>query len=193
MTRWTRILPRVTSRGSSRVSGRVAGSNPSLPPTELQRWAGGSRTTLAIVFTDIVGSTQLRGTLGDERMRELVHAHYSRSEQLIAKYNGRLVKTIGDGVIAVFRTAANALDFASAFHANPGSARLRIRASVHVGEMDIETNDIAGIEVHVAARMVHAIDDAEIWITDRAKSDIEGLGAREHSMLTWVRHDNQTI
>jgi adenylate cyclase len=154
----------------------------------LIEWAGGTRGTFAIVFTDIVGSTALRGTLKDERMSELLHTHFGRSDELIAQHGGWRVKTIGDGVLALFRTAGSALDFARAIQENPGPKNLRMRAGIHVGEIHIEPSDVAGIEVHIAARVVDKIIGPEIWLTDRAKVDVDGLGARKHDALKWQRH-----
>src|SRR6202035_2541422 len=78
----------------------------------LIEWAGGARVTLAIVFTDIVGSTALGVQLGDAAMKEIRRAHFAHSRTLIAQHHGREIKTIGDSVMAVFRSAGAALDYA---------------------------------------------------------------------------------
>jgi adenylate cyclase len=170
---------------------------PAMPPAlvpdrrDLTEWAGGTRVTLAVVLTDVVGSTALGERLKDERMRQVLRAHFAQCDRLITRYRGRRVKTIGDGVVAVFRTAADALDFARELHADPGWPELHIRAGIHVGAIDIEAEDVAGIEMHVAARLVEGITGAEVWVTDRAKADIDGLGAEQHLGLHWQRHPDR--
>lgn len=168
-------------------------ASPPLPHSNLPNliaWAGGPRATLAVVFTDVVGSTSLRGRLKDERMSEMLHAHFAQCDMLIAEHGGRRVKTIGDGVMALFRSAGAALDFARRLHANPGPQELRIRAGIHVGEIDVETDDVAGIEVHVAARTTDGIKGARICLTARAKSDVDRLGARHHRSLSWEHRES---
>jgi adenylate cyclase len=151
-------------------------------------WAGGARGTFAIVFTDIVGSTALRSSLKDERMGELLNRHFAHVESLIAQHGGCRVKNIGDGVMALFRTASAALDFSRSVNSNPGADGFLVRAGIHVGEIHLESADIAGIEVHIAARLVDKIKGAEIWLTDRAKVDVDALGARQHEEFKWDRH-----
>ena len=159
-------------------------SGPNLASRNLIEWAGGRRVTLAVVFTDIVGSTVLRRKLRDAGMSEVLHAHFANSDALIAQHGGFRVKTIGDGVMAVFRSAGAALDFAQGLQAEPGSPEIRLRAGIHVGEMDVELTDVAGIEVVVAARVVDGIAGARICVTDRAKIDIDGLGASHQTGWT---------
>ena len=163
---------------------------PSSSQPNLIAWAGGPRATLAVVFTDIVGSTSLRGRLKDERMSEMLRAHFAQGDALLAEHGGRRVKTIGDGLMALFRSAGAALDFARRLQANPGPQELRIRAGIHVGEIDIEADDVAGMEVHVAARATEAIKGSRICLTARAKSDVDRLGARHHRSLSWEHRES---
>ena len=72
-------------------------------------WAEGDRVTLAIVFTDVVGSTAMGEKLKDERMSEIRRAHFTQSRTLIAQFNnGREIKTIGDSFMAAFRSVDKA-------------------------------------------------------------------------------------
>ena len=79
------------------------------PSETLREWARDDRVTLAIVFTDIVGSTALGRALGDEQMNGVRCAHFGQSRALLAQHAGREIKTIGDGVMAVFRSIGAAL------------------------------------------------------------------------------------
>jgi class 3 adenylate cyclase/GTPase SAR1 family protein len=165
-------------------SARGEASTPSF--TE---WAGDERVTLAIVFTDVVGSTALGEELKDVSMNDVRRAHFAQSRRLIGQHNGREVKTIGDSFMAAFRSVEKALDYAKALQADPGHAQVRIRAGVHIGPMHVEENDVFGGAVNFAARVVSAIEGPEIWLSDRAKEDLERGGARQHKQLRWERHE----
>src|SRR4051812_1899819 len=77
-------------------------------------WAGDERVTLAIVFTDVVGSTALGEELKDASTNEVRRAHFAQSRRLIDQYNGREIKTIGDSFMAAFCSVEKALDYARA-------------------------------------------------------------------------------
>jgi class 3 adenylate cyclase len=151
-------------------------------------WAGDELVTLAIVFTDILDSTALCEELKDERMNEVRRAHFAQSRKLITQYKGREIKTIGDSFMAAFKSVEKALDYAMALHANPGHARVQIRAGIHAGPMRVEENDVFGGTVDFAARVVHEIKDAEIWLSDRAKEDLDKGGAAQFDRLEWEGH-----
>jgi class 3 adenylate cyclase len=166
-----------------------------LPPepvpdvTRLLDWTGGTRVTLAIVFTDIVDSTVLGLAIGDAAMAELQRRHFARGAALLAQMNGRQIKTIGDSVMAVFRSVGPAFDYAQAFQHEPGASELRIRVGIHAGPVDVVGEDIAGKEVALAKRVVDAIEGAEIWLSDRAKEDIHGAGTHRKAGWQWHPHE----
>jgi class 3 adenylate cyclase/GTPase SAR1 family protein len=153
-------------------------------------WARAERVTLAIVFTDVVGSTAMGEELKDDRMNEVRRAHFAQSRKLIEQHNGREIKTIGDSFMAAFRSVEKALDYAIALQDNPGHSQVQIRAGIHIGSMQVEKDDVFGGAVNFAARVVSAIKEAEIWLSDRAKTDLDSLGARQHAQLKWERHDD---
>jgi len=152
-------------------------------------WAGGERVTLAIVFTDVVGSTALGEEIRDEAMNEVRRAHFAQSRKLIGQFKGREIKTIGDSFMAAFKCVDAALDYARALQRNTGHPQLRTRAGIHIGPMRVEEGDVFGGTVNFAARVVGAIKGAEIWISNRAKEDIDRLGAAQHNRLKWARHE----
>lgn len=80
----------------------------------LQEWAGAgvSKMTIALVFTDIVGSTELLRKLGDDRWIEMLMEHFYRARAHIDVNYGHEIKLIGDSVMAAFRSADDALNFA---------------------------------------------------------------------------------
>jgi WD40 repeat protein/class 3 adenylate cyclase len=167
----------------------VLSANAETHSSRFVEWAGDERVTLAIVFTDVVDSTALGERMRDERMYELRHAHFSQSRKLTTQYKGYEIRTIGDSVMAAFRSAAAALDYARALCADPGPPELRLRAGIHIGPLQIEAGDVFGRTVNFAARVVGAIKGAEIWLSEQAKADIDALGARRHEDLHWRQHD----
>ena len=155
-----------------------------------QDWAGGEQVTLAIVFTDVVGSTALGEEIRDEAMNAVRRAHFAQSRRLIGQFRGREIKTIGDSFMAAFKCADAALDYARALQGNTGHPQVQIRAGIHIGPMRVEEGDVFGGTVNFASRVVGAIEQrAEIWLSERAKEDIDRLGAEKHKGLKWERHD----
>jgi WD40 repeat protein/class 3 adenylate cyclase/GTPase SAR1 family protein len=154
-----------------------------------QDWAGAEHVTLAIMFTDVVGSTALGEEIQDEAMNEVRRAHFAQSRRLIDRFQGREIKTIGDSFMTAFKDVGSALDYARELQANTGHPQVKIRAGIHIGLMHVEEGDVFGGTVNFAARVVGAIKGAEIWLSDRAKDDISRLGARRHKHLTWEQHE----
>jgi len=157
--------------------------------TSFKQWAGGHQVTLAIVFTDVVGSTALGDEIKDEAMNKVRRAHFAQSRKLIRRFKGRAIKTMGDGFMAAFKSVGAALDYALALHRNTGHPRVQIRAGIHIGSMKVEQRDVFGGTVDFAARVIGAIKGAEIWLSHPAKEDIDGLGAARHKHLKWRRHE----
>jgi len=159
-----------------------------------QDWAGGERVTLAIAFTDIVGSTALGEEIREEAMNDVRRAHFSQSRELIDRFHGREIKTIGDSFMAAFKSADMALDYALALKAATGHPQVRIRAGIHVGPMQVDEGDVFGGTVNFASRVVSGMKEAaEIWLSDRAKEDIERLGAARHKRLRWKKHGGEAV
>jgi class 3 adenylate cyclase len=153
-------------------------------------WAGPDRLLLALVFTDTVGSTALNEAIKDERMNAVRRAHFAQSRKLISDCGGCEIKTIGDAFLVAFRSTDKALDYAIAMHKDPGAPELRVRAGIHIGPVSPDEGDVFGRTVNFAARVVGAIKDAEIWLSDAARSDLDSLGAGRFEDLQWEPHDN---
>ncbi len=190
------LFRRATGERSGNIDNFVRSASAETRIESFMRWAGGNRVTLAIVFTDVVGSTALGESLKDQRMGALRTAHFAQSSKLIAGHDGHEIKTIGDSVMVAFRTVDNALDYACALHRDPGgaelpgSAELRIRAGIHIGPVSVEKGDVFGRTVNFAARVIGAITGSEIWVSEQAKADIDALGAGRHQDLQWQRHED---
>jgi class 3 adenylate cyclase len=91
--------------------------------------------------------------------------------------------------MAAFKSADAALDYSRALQWKTGHAQIKIRAGIHIGPMHVEEGDVFGGTVNFASRVVGAFKGAEIWLSDRAKEDIDRLGAGQHKRLRWQRHD----
>ena len=170
----------------------AAGPAPSAAGSLLQ-WAGAPKATLAIVFTDIVSSAALGNKLGNRAMDELRRAHFRCASELVNRCGGRVVKTIGDSVMAAFHAASDALDFASAVNCDPGDDRIAVRVGIHVGPVTVEENDVYGATVNYAARVVAAPQDAEVWLSSEAKSHVDQEGAPHQALLRWLNHTGLEI
>jgi len=135
------------------------------------------RFLATILFTDLVGSTEQASKLGDTAWADLL-AHF---EQVVRgeleRARGREVKTTGDGMLAVFDGPATAIRCAGAIRSAANRQGLRIRAGVHVGEVESSGTDIRGIAVHEAARVAAVAGPDEILVseTTRALATTSGL------------------
>lgn len=153
-------------------------------------WFGESRATLALVFTDIVGSTALGEALKDEAMGKVRQAHFKQSRRLISKYHGKEIKTLGDSFMTAFLAVENALDYAMELQAIPGHECLLIRAGIHIGPMDLQEQDVFGSTVNFSARVVSAIKGAEIWLSDEAKKHLDSSATEKHNNLKWNQQND---
>jgi class 3 adenylate cyclase len=137
----------------------------------LRTWAGfptgiHSRVLATLLFTDLVDSTQLAARLGDSRWRELLSRHFEAVRAELERYAGREVKTTGDGMLATFEGPARALHCATAILRASDREGLRIRAGIHVGEVELVGQDVRGVTVHEAARIMAAAGPDEILVSD---------------------------
>lgn len=156
-------------------------------------WAGGDRAMLALVFTDVVDSSALGVELGEERMGALRRDHFSLVRTAIRSRRGREVKTIGDAFLVLFRTAVDALDFARDVLGRSRDHALRVRIGVHVGPVQIEDDDAFGSTVNYAARVEAQAAGGEVWLSDRAKEDVDGELAVRHRGLAWRAHPGRSL
>jgi class 3 adenylate cyclase len=134
----------------------VTGIRPT-PPTD--------RLLATVVFTDIVGSTALVQRFGDARWRDTLDAHNALAHDLAFRYDGRVVDTAGDGVLAAFGGPTAGIEYARALRDVVHELGLQIRAGIHTGEVERRGTDLAGIGVHVGARIAALADMDQILVT----------------------------
>jgi len=134
------------------------------------------RTTLlrAILFTDVVGSTELARELGDERWTRLLQAHRRIVRDELRANHGREIDTAGDGFFATFEGPADAVRCAFAIAHKVQALGIDIRAGVHFGEIEMAGNDAHGIVVHTGARVMSKATAAEVLITQTVKDLVAG-------------------
>jgi class 3 adenylate cyclase len=135
------------------------------------------RILATILFTDIVGSTQLADQLGDGRWRDLLETHHEAVRAELARYRGREVDTAGDGFLAVFDGPARAIRAASAIVEAVGHIGLQVRAGIHTGEIEqLPNGDIRGIAVHVGARVSGVAGPGEVLVSSSVRDLVAGSG-----------------
>jgi class 3 adenylate cyclase len=139
--------------------------------TGVRRVAQPTRVLSTVLFTDIVGSTERVGELGDRRWRELLNVHDDLSRRLIEEFGGRLVKTTGDGILATFDGPGRAIQCAAALRDELAGVGVRIRAGLHTGEVELRDGDVGGMAVHIAARVMAAAAPGET-LTSRTVQDL---------------------
>jgi len=132
------------------------------------------RTLATLLFTDIVDSTVTAHRLGDVAWRELLSEHYEAARAAVERYHGQEVNTTGDGLLARFDGPAGALHCAVAIREHAEREGIAIRACVHVGEVEVVGNDVRGIAVHEAARIMSAAGGNEILVSATTRALAQG-------------------
>ena len=133
--------------------------------------AAGRRVIRTFLFTDIVGSTDLIGTIGDEAWNDVLSWHDDTLRTVIGSHGGTVVRTTGDGFFASFGDAGAALDCAVAIQRRFAEHRRRhgfappVRIGVHAAEATAIADDYAGLGVHEAARVGALAEGGEILAT----------------------------
>jgi hypothetical protein len=111
------------------------------------------RALATVLFTDIVGSTERASLLGDRNWRHLLETHHACVRRELARFRGKEIKTLGDGFLATFDGPARGVRCAEAIRDSVRALGLDVRSGLHTGEIEILSNDVGGIAVHVAARV----------------------------------------
>jgi class 3 adenylate cyclase len=134
------------------------------------------RVLATMLFTDIVDSTALAESLGPSRWRELVGTHNERIQFELDRFRGRLVKTTGDGVLALFDGSERAVRAAAAISLAAKSIALTIRAGIHTGEVEIAAGDVRGLAVHVTARIMALAGPSEVYVSATTRELVADSG-----------------
>jgi class 3 adenylate cyclase len=141
------------------------------------------------VLPRISAADETAALRGDATISEVRRRHFAQSAALISKHAGYEIKTIGDSVMAVFRSVEAALDYACALQLDTGSSEPQLRAGIHIGPVEVADDDVFGTDVSLASRVVGAIAGAEIWLSTRAEEDIDRVGTYRGKGWQWQPHD----
>ncbi len=133
-----------------------------------------TRVLATVLYTDIVDSTQLLEQMGDTRWREVLDMHDDLARNLVGALAGRLIKTTGDGVLATFDGPGRAIRFATAFRDRLEPLGLRVRTGIHTGEVEVRVDDVGGIAVHLAARILGAAASGEVLVSRTVRDLVVG-------------------
>ena len=160
---------------------------------------GPSEAPVAVLMTDIEGSTDLQSRLGDVAARELVRRHEVVVRAALERFGGREIKTIGDGFLVSFVSTRRALEAACAIQEElVRDGGVRVRMGLHAGEVVHEQDDIHGAAVSAAARIMAEAQGGEILVSDlvRQLAGAAGLRFRERRAVplkglegTWLLHE----
>jgi class 3 adenylate cyclase len=174
------------------------------PPAPAAR---GERVLATVLFTDIVGSTEQASRIGDRQWSMLLDAHDRVARELVDRSGGRLVKSTGDGILATFDSPGAAILGATALRDRLHGLGVEIRAGLHTGEVQPRGDDVGGIAVHAAARIMAAAGAGEVLVSrtvrdlvagadfaleDRGSHALKGIGG-EWQLFVIRRHQTKEV
>jgi class 3 adenylate cyclase len=145
------------------------------------------RVLTTVMFTDIVASTDTVAALGDQQWRQRLDTHDNIVRDELARARGREVKHTGDGFLATFDGPARAIACARAIINRAATRNISVRAGIHVGECERRGDDLAGIAVHICARVCALAPAERILVTATVKDLTAG------SDLTFTDHGTHTL
>ena len=134
------------------------------------------RILATVLFTDIVGSTEKASALGDRKWRAVLDDLDDLTRRTVERYRGRLVKSTGDGHLALFDGPARAIKCARELCAAVRSLDVELRAGLHTGEVELRGDDVGGIGVHIGARVGALAGASEVLVSRTVTDLVAGSG-----------------
>jgi class 3 adenylate cyclase/streptogramin lyase len=134
------------------------------------------RNLAALLFTDIVGSTEIAVELGDRRWRAIQAEHHSLIRRELRRFGGREIDTAGDSFFATFHIPQDAVRSAAAIVDATRSIGIEVRAGLHFGETELSSGGAGGIAVHTAARVSSLAAPGEVLVTQTIVDLVSGSG-----------------
>jgi class 3 adenylate cyclase len=134
------------------------------------------RVLATVLFTDIVGSTEFMAQVGDRRWKELLAAH---DEQVVVereRFRGRMVKSTGDGALATFDGPGRAILCGCAIRDAVRSMGIDVRPGLHSGAIELRGDDVAGMAIHIGARVSALAGAGEVFVSSTVKDLVAGSG-----------------
>ena len=142
--------------------------------TGVRSGPGAERVLATVLFTDIVGSTDQASRLGDGRWRDLLDRHDQGVRAQIDRFGGREVKTVGDGFVVTFDSPGRAIECALAIRDTLQAFGIAVRAGIHTGEVEVRGDDVAGMAVHIGARVSALAGSGEVLVSSTVKDLVTG-------------------
>ncbi len=136
------------------------------------------RVLATVLFTDICKSTERAAELGDARWRSLLEQHDAAVRAQVERHRGRVVKSVGDGVLATFDGPARGIRAARAIVEDVARLGLDVRTGLHTGECEVIGDDVGGLAVHIAARVMAAAGAQEVLVSGTVRDLVVGSGLR---------------
>jgi class 3 adenylate cyclase len=136
------------------------------------------RQLATVLFTDIVDSTRVAATLGDEVWSARLARHDELAARFVTAFQGRLVKSTGDGILATFDGPARAIRCASDLRDALAAEGLVVRSGLHTGEVGVTDDDVHGLAVHVAARVAARAAAGEVLVSEAVPPLVLGSALR---------------
>jgi class 3 adenylate cyclase/pimeloyl-ACP methyl ester carboxylesterase len=134
-----------------------------------------TRALRTVLFSDIVDSTARVAELGDAHWRDLLARHHDDLRKELARFGGHEVKTVGDGVLATFDgPPSSALRCALAISAAAQELGVQVRVGMHTGEVELTGDDVAGMAVHIAARVAGLASAGEVLVSGTVFGTVVG-------------------
>jgi class 3 adenylate cyclase len=134
------------------------------------------RALATVLFTDIVGSTELASRLGDRAWRQRLERHDALVRRQLGLYRGREVKTMGDGFLATFDGPARAIRCACALRDELEGIGVEVRAGIHTGEVELIGEDVGGMAVNIGARIGALAGAGEVLVSSTVRELVVGSG-----------------
>jgi class 3 adenylate cyclase len=134
------------------------------------------RVLATVLFADIAGSTAQVAAMGDRPWRELLNEFYRVTREVLQDYRGREISTAGDGFLARFEGPARAIRCASALNNAVRPLNLKVRCGIHTGECELIGDDLAGIAVHIGARVAGLATPGEVLVSQTVRDLVAGSG-----------------
>lgn len=173
------------------ADGPLFWETPDLILREIERFVTGTdrparspRQVLTLVFTDIADSTRRAEEMGDRDWLALLEQHDEISASRAAQYGGWVVKGTGDGVLAAFSSPSDAVSAARTIRDDLSRMGVGIRAGVHAGEVERSEDEVSGLGVHIAARVMALADAGEILVSRTVRDLTVGSSFRFEDACT---------
>jgi class 3 adenylate cyclase len=144
--------------------------------TGVRRGPEPDRVLATVLFTDVVGSTELATRLGDRAWRDLLGRHHAAVRRELERWRGREVDTAGDGFLATFDGPARAIRCAVAAVDAVRGLGMEIRAGVHTGEVEVSNGDLRGVAVHIGSRVSDLAGAGEVLVSRTVADLVAGSG-----------------